>query len=50
MKQMWFSGMMTRSGHEVMEDEEQAFFLAFRDMVKDINSITTEISKGYMAF
>ena len=31
-----------------MEDEEQAFCLAFRAMGKDLDNITTEAIKAYM--
>ena len=48
MKQMQFSGMRDGGGHEAVEDEEQAFCLAFRAMGKDLDNITTEAIKAYM--
>ena len=45
---MWFPGMRNGGGHEAVEDEEQAFRLAFRDMGKDLDNITTEAIKAYM--
>jgi hypothetical protein len=38
MKQIWFSGMRNGGGHEAVEDEEQAFCLAFRAMAKDLDN------------
>ena len=46
MRQIQFSG--TRNGHEAVEDEKQAFCLAFRVMGKDLDNITTEAIKAYM--
>ena len=34
--------------HEAMGDEDQAFRLAFRDLGKDLDNITTEAKKTYM--
>ena len=48
MKQMQFSGMRTGDTHGAVEDEEQAFCLAFRAMGKDLDNITTEAIKAYM--
>ena len=48
MKQIQFSGMRNGGGHEAVEDEEQAFCLAFRAMGKDLDNITTEAIKAYM--
>ena len=48
MKQMRFSGMRNGGGHEAVEDEEQAFYLAFRAMGKDLDNISTEALKVYM--
>ena len=45
---MWFSGMRNRDGHEAVEDEEQAFRLAFMDTGKDLDNLTTEAIKAYM--
>ena len=47
MKQMQFSGMRNGGGHEAVEDEEQAFCLAFRAMGKNRDNITTEVIKAY---
>lgn len=41
--------MRNWGGHEAVEDEEQAFCLAFRAMGKDLDNITTEAIKIYMA-
>ena len=40
--------MRNGGGHEAVEDEEQAFCLAFRAMGKDLDNITTEAIKAYM--
>ena len=40
--------MRNGDDHEVLEDEEQAFCLAFGDMGKDLDNITTEAIKAYM--
>ena len=45
---MQFSGMRNGGGHEAVEDEEQAFCLAFKAMGKNLNDITTEAIKAYM--
>ena len=45
---MQFSGMRNGGGHEAVEDEKQAFCLAFRVMGKDLDNITTEAIKAYM--
>jgi hypothetical protein len=42
MKQMCFSGMRTGVGCEAVEDKEEDFCLAFRDMGKDLENITTK--------
>jgi hypothetical protein len=39
MKQFQFSEMRNRDGYEAVEDEEQAFHLAFRVIGKDIDKI-----------
>ena len=49
MKQMWFSGRSNGGGHEAVGDEEQTSCLAFRDMGKDLDNITTEAIKTYKA-
>ena len=48
MKQMQFSGMRNGDCHEAVEDEEQAFHLAFRAMGKDLDNVTVEAIKAYM--
>ena len=40
--------MRNRGGHEAVEDEEQAFRLAFMDTGKDLDNLTTEAIKAYM--
>jgi len=50
MKQMQFSGIRNEHGHETVEDEDEAFCLAFRAMGKDLDNITTEAIKTYMVF
>lgn len=40
--------MRNRDGHEAVEDEEQALYLAFRAMGKDLDNITTRAIKTYM--
>jgi hypothetical protein len=40
--------MRNGDDHEVLEDEEQAFCLAFGDMGKDLDNITTRAIKAYM--
>ena len=45
---MQFSEMRNGGGHEAVEDEEQAFCLAFRAMGKELDNITTEAIKAYM--
>ena len=46
---MQFSGMRNGGGHEAVEDEEQAFCLAFRAMGKDLDNISIETIKPYMS-
>ena len=48
MKQMWFPRVRNGGGHEAVEDEEQAFCLAFRAMGKDLDNVTVEAIKAYM--
>ena len=48
MRQMQFSVIRNKVGHRSVEDEEQAFCLAFRAMGKDLDNITTEAIKAYM--
>ena len=50
MKQMQFSGMRNGDGHEAVEDEEQAFCLAFRATGKDLNKISTGALKPTWSF
>ena len=38
---MRFSGLRNRDGHEAVEDEEQALYLAFRAVRRDLDNITT---------
>jgi len=40
--------MRNGSGHEAMEVEEQAFYLNFRAIGKDLDNITTETIKPCM--
>jgi hypothetical protein len=40
--------MRNGGGHEAVEDEEQAFCLAFKAMGKNLNDITTEAIEAYM--
>lgn len=47
MKQMQFQGMKTGGDHKTIEDEEQTFLLALRDMGKYLHNITTEAIKAY---
>ena len=46
MKQMWFSGMRNGVAYKAGEDKEKDFCLAFRDMGKDLDSITTKDIKA----
>jgi hypothetical protein len=45
---MWFSERMIWHGHEAVEDEEQAFHLAFRAMGKYLNTITIRAINAYL--
>jgi hypothetical protein len=47
-EQMHFSGIRNDHGHEAVENEEQAFCLAFRAMGKVLDNIITETIKAYM--
>jgi hypothetical protein len=42
--------MRTGDGHEAVEDEEQAFCLAFRATGKDLNKISTGALKPTWSF
>ena len=42
--------MRNRDGHEAVENKEQAFYMSFRPMGKDLDDITTKAIKAYMVF
>jgi hypothetical protein len=41
--------MSSGGGHEAVEDKEQTFYMAVRVMGRDLDNITTEAIKAYMA-
>jgi hypothetical protein len=49
MKQMQFLRMRNGCGHEAVDDEKQAFCLAFWATGKDLDNISIETIKPYMS-
>jgi hypothetical protein len=45
---MEFSRIRNGGGPEAVEDEKQAFYLAFRAIRKDLDNITPEAIKAYI--
>jgi hypothetical protein len=46
---MQFSRIRNENGHEALKDEEQALYLAFSAMGKDLDNITSRDIKAYIA-
>jgi hypothetical protein len=42
--------MRNGDGHATMEDQDQAFYLAFKVMGKDLDNIITRAIKAYIVF